>query len=96
MIRRCKLSKCLPKGDNSMELKDKKYKDSLLIRKVFRIRRHYTMIQINRALQNSKINVELEGLCVSCDNDKICEKLVKGEISNKEATRLILLSHGIR
>lgn len=50
---------------------------------------------INKALQNSRASVELEGLEVSEANDEICKNLLSGEISNKEANRLILKSHGI-
>lgn len=51
--------------------------------------------KINEALRSSKANVELEGLEVSNMNDEICKKLLTGKISDSEANRLILLSHGI-
>lgn len=51
--------------------------------------------KINRALRNSRASVELEGLEVSQTNDEICRNLLSGEISNSEANRLILMSHGI-
>lgn len=52
-------------------------------------------LKIHRALSNSKASVELEGLNVSSENDRICEQLLTGMISNDEANRLILKSHGI-
>jgi len=51
--------------------------------------------KINRVLRNSRASVELEGLEVTQKNDCICRNLLTGEISNCEANRLILRSHGI-
>jgi hypothetical protein len=55
----------------------------------------HNIIKINRVLRNSRASVELEGLEVTQDNDYICRNLLNGEISNSEANRLILRSHGI-
>ena len=51
--------------------------------------------KINNVLRNSRASVELEGLEVTQKNDHICRNLLNGEISNSEANRLILRSHGI-
>ena len=60
------------------------------------MKNNYNNEQMNKALLSSKVNVELEGLTVSNYNNEICKKLLKGEISNNEATQLILSYYGIK
>ena len=50
---------------------------------------------IETILASSRASVEDEDLIVSQANDDIVRSLLKGEISNEEANRLILKYHGI-
>ena len=50
---------------------------------------------IETILASSRASVEDEDLIVSQDNDNIVRSLLKGEISNEEANRLVLKYHGI-
>ena len=50
---------------------------------------------IETILVSSRASVEDEDLIVSQANDDIVRSLLKGDISNEEANRLILKYHGI-
>jgi len=50
---------------------------------------------IETILASSRASVEDEDLIVSQANDDIVRSLLKGDISNEEANRLILKYHGI-
>jgi len=50
---------------------------------------------IDTILASSRASVEDEDLIVSKENDDIVRSLLKGEIDNEEANRLILNCYGI-
>lgn len=52
--------------------------------------------EIEKDLKNSRASVEVEGLTPSKENDDICRKLLKGEISSFEANEMILKFHDIK
>lgn len=48
--------------------------------------------RIKQILNNTRASMEIEGLTPSKENDAICEKYLKGEITENEAKRLLLES----
>lgn len=51
--------------------------------------------EIEQISKSSRASVEMEGLSPSSEAEEISKRYLKGEISNKEAKRLILKLHGI-
>lgn len=48
--------------------------------------------RIKQILKNTRASMEVEGLIPSKENDAICERYLKGEITETEAKRLLLES----
>lgn len=48
--------------------------------------------RIKQILKNTRASMEVEGLIPSKENDTICERYLKGEITETEAKRLLLES----